>query len=273
MRKKESVLILVVLFVLMGTISSFGQRDFLMEERKLVEKFKFADKHFAKGKEYFIKGNTAKAEKELGKCLEIMPEHADALYFLSQIDYKKGNFDQALEKIEKAKANFDFIAKFYTFTHQTRLESLREEKQKLEMNLMDLQNRLPSITNQDERQRVESAIANTRNDISIIENRLREPIPPVLDTPADYFYIHGNTLFKLKRYQDAHDQYVEAIKRDPKHGNAYNNLINLYFIAKDYQEALAYLKKAEANGAQINPELKKAVEKAAKNRKFTPCMT
>lgn len=264
MRKNERVLILVVLFVLMGTISSFGQRDFLMEERKLVEKFKFADKHFVKGKGYFIKGNTAKAEKELGKCLEIMPEHADALYFLSQIDYKKGNFDQALERIEKAKANFDFIAKFYTFTHQTRLESLRAEKQKMEGQLMYLQDKLTITTDQDERQQVESAIANTRNDISIIDNRLREPIPPILHTPADYFYVHGNILFKLQRYQDAHDQYVEAVKKDPRHGNAYNNLINLYFIAKDYQGALAYLKEAEANGAQINPELKKAVEKAAR---------
>ncbi len=263
MNKKTQIFTLLVLFILMAANFSFGQRDFFQEERELIERFKRADSYFVKGKEHFIKGNIAKAEKELKKCMEIMPEHADALFFLSQIDYKKGDFDQALKDMEKAKSNYDFIAKFYTFTHQLRLESLREQKQKLETQLINLQNRLPSITDQDERQRVESAIANTRNDISIIDNRLREPIPPVLHTPPDYFYIHGNIFFKLKRYQDAHDQYIETIERDPKNGNAYNNLINLYFMAKDYQKALDCLKKAEANGVQINPELKKAVLKAA----------
>jgi pentatricopeptide repeat protein len=262
MNKKTQIFALLVLSILVAANFSFGQREFFQEERELIERFKRADSCFLKGKEHFIKGNTVKAEKELKKCLEIMPEHADALFYLSQIDYKKGGFDQALKDIEKAKSNYDFIAKFYTFTHQLRLESLREEKQKLETQLIDLQNRLPSIKDQDERQRFDSAIANTRGNISIIDNRLREPIPPVLHTPGDYFYIHGNIFFKLKRYQDAHDQYVETIERDPKHGNAYNNLINLYFMAKDYQKALDYLKKAEANSVQINPELKKAVQKA-----------
>jgi len=263
MNKKTQIFILLVLFILVAANFSFGQRDFIQGEKELVEKFKRTNSYFAKGKEHFIKGNIANAEKEFKKCMEIMPEHADAMFFLSQIDYKKGDFDQALKDMEKAKSNYDFIAKFYTFSHQLRLESLREKKQKSETQLIYLQNSLPSITNQDERQRVESAIANTRNDISIIDNRLREIIPPVLHTPADYFYIHGNIFFKLKRYQDARDQYIETIERDPTHKNAYNNLINLYSMAKDYQKALDYLKKAEANGVQINPELKKAVLKAA----------
>ncbi len=265
MRKKNKALVLLVLFILVGANIGHGQRDFLMEERKLVEKFKLADSRFQKGKAQFLKGNTIKAEKELKKCLETMPEHAEALFVLSQIDYNKGDFDQALANIEKAKDNFEFIAKFYTFTHQTRLESMREEKQKLESHLIYLQSKLPTATDQDERQRIESAISNTRNSISIIDTHLKEPLPPVLQTPGDYFYVHGNIFFKLKRYQDAHGQYFEAIERDPKHGNAYNNLINLYFMAEDYRKALDYVNKAEANGAQIHPELKKAVLKALKN--------
>ena len=57
-------------------------------------------------------------------------------------------------------------------------------------------------------------------------------------------------------------QYLEAIKINPQHGNAYNNLANLYFMAKQYQKALDCLNKAEANGAEIKPELKKATLKA-----------
>jgi tetratricopeptide (TPR) repeat protein len=82
------------------------------------------------------------------------------------------------------------------------------------------------------------------------------------EIPADYFYLHGNIFFKIKRYKEAHEQYQEAIKINPKHGNAYNNLANLYYIAKQYQKALDCLNLAEAHGAKINPEFKKAILKA-----------
>jgi len=80
--------------------------------------------------------------------------------------------------------------------------------------------------------------------------------------PAEYFYIHGNILFKLKRNQEAHDQYIEAIKIDPQHGKAYNNLANLCYMVKKYKKSLHYLNLAEENGVQINSQLKRASIKA-----------
>ena len=66
----------------------------------------------------------------------------------------------------------------------------------------------------------------------------------------------------MKKFQEAHDQYQEAIRLDPSHGDSYNNLAALYFQVKQYQKALDYLDQAEANGAKVNPEFKKAVLKA-----------
>ncbi len=66
----------------------------------------------------------------------------------------------------------------------------------------------------------------------------------------------------MKQFQEAFAQYKEAIRINPQYGDAYNNLANLYFMAKQYQKALDCLEQAEANGAKINPEFRKAVKKA-----------
>ena len=74
-----------------------------------------------------------------------MPEHADAYYLLSQIEYKEDSFEEALDSIEKAIANHEYIAQFYTFTHQERLETLREQKRKAEEHILALQDELNRV--------------------------------------------------------------------------------------------------------------------------------
>jgi pentatricopeptide repeat protein len=263
MKSRMLILLTLALFLLLLMADwSFCQRDFHMAERKLVDKFKMADAKFQKGKGLFFKEKYDRAEKELRACLEIMPEHADASFFLSQIDYKKGDFEQALAGIEKAKSNYEFIGQLYTFTHQERLEALRDEKFKLENEVITLQNEISRITGEEDRQKVQLSIDRIKNNISIIDSRLNEPIPPVLEIPADYYYFHGNVCFKLKKFEEAGDQYLEAINIEPQHVSAYNNLISLYYMAKNYEQALKYIHQAEASGVKLNPELKKAVLKA-----------
>ena len=55
---------------------------------------------------------------------------------------------------------------------------------------------------------------------------------------------------------------MKAVEVDPKHGNSYNNIANLYYMGKQYDKAQEYLDKAEANGAKINPAFKQALAKA-----------
>lgn len=260
--KKPSYFIIILSLILLEANIGFGQKGFLMEERKLVDKFKLADAKFQKGKEHFLKEKYDKAEKELKQCLEILPEHADALFFLSQIDYKEGDFEQALADIEKAKANYKFIAQFYTFTHQQYLDALRDERSKLENEVMILREQYNKTANEEDKQKIQAVVSSISNQISAIDARLNTPFPAELEIPAEYFYFHGNVLFKLKKYQEAHDQYLDALRIDPKNANAYNNLINLFYMAKKYDQALSYVKQAEANGVEINPKLKTAILKA-----------
>ena len=263
---KANLRFFVLLFlavVVVMTDLSFGQRDFGMSEKALVEKFKRSDVRFQYGKEFFNKEKFDKADKELKACIEIMPEHADAYFYLAQIDLKKGEFNQALADIEKAESNHKFIAQFYAYTQELRFEKLRDDKSRLTSELTAYRGKLASATTEEERQRVQALLNQTQAQLSSVNSQLNEPLPDVLVIPGNYHYIHGNILFKLQKFQEAHDRYLQAIETDPKHTGAYNNLVNLCYMAKSYDEALKFLNQAETNGVSLNPKLKDAVLKAA----------
>jgi len=241
----------------------FAQKNFSMDEKRLVERFKRSNALYLDGEKQFIKGNLEKSEKKLRECLEIMPEHANGAYLMAQIQLKREEFSKALESITTAKKNFANIAKFQTFTHQQYLDQLRVQQRDLEgqrERLQDSLSKLPANANSSsERNRYEQAIQSIGQAIQTISSRLGSPIPPTFEIPADYFYIHGNILFKMGMLIDATAQYQEAIRLDPRHGNAYNNLAAVSFSRGKYQEAMDCLVRAEGAGVKINPAFKKAV--------------
>jgi tetratricopeptide (TPR) repeat protein len=222
------------LFCLCGL--SFAQEDFTREEYKLFQRYQSANKRFEKGKNEFGKGKTDKAEKEFNECLKIMPEHADAYFMLSQISYKKGDVELARSQMETAKKNYHTIVKMKMNMDQVRILKMQEAR---------------DSGRYDEKY------------TDAINTRLSRPVAKEEAVPADYHYIHGNILFKLREFQQAHDMYVQAITVEPKHKDAYNNLINIYLMSKQYQKGLDYLKMAEDNDVKINKKLKEALLKAA----------
>ncbi len=267
-KKKKIIISSFILILFLGTPSFFGQKDYTREERQLFQRYKVANSFFEKGKTNFLKEKYRKAEKELKKCLKKMPEHSGAYFFLSQISYKWGNLEKSLEEIENAKNNYAYIARIKANIEQLYIFELQELKVQKQKTLEQLRESLSRTQNASERSQIEAGIGTVEADIGTINSQLRRPLPSAEQMPADYFYFHGNILFKLKRYEEANTQYQEAIKINPQHGDAYNNLASLYYMTRQYQKALDYLEQAEANGAKINPEFKKAVLKAIKKNLY-----
>jgi len=260
--KKRIYVSLIVFILLLGPNFSFGQKHFYMTEKKMYEKFKMANKDFIKGKKYFLEGNYKKAEKELKKCIETMPEHVEAHFYLSHVLYKKEDFQKALEHIEKAKTNYKLMADLFAYAYQQRIFQLREQVDIIESNISILQDKRSKTTSPDTLRSLNGQITSLDQQIGIVRSKLTDFVPPSESIPSDYFYFHGNILFKLNKYQEAFKEYLEAIKINPQHGNAYNNLANLYFMGKEYQKALDCLNQAEANGVEISLKLKKAILEA-----------
>jgi tetratricopeptide (TPR) repeat protein len=247
MRRVCIICVLLGFSLIIGIEQIIGQEAFKMDENTF-QKFKLAKRMFEKGQDLFLKEKYGKAEEALLECLENFPNYSQADYFLSQIYYQKGDFEKALDHINKAKANYKFMADLLVASQQKYLDELRKQKQ-------ELQDILPTITNKEE-------IEKTKNKIEIINSRMNEPLPQLGEMSADYYYFNGNIFMKMKKYNEAHANYLEALKLNPRHGNASNNLASLYYMIKKYQQALDFLNQAEANGVKINPEFKKAILKA-----------
>lgn len=267
MRERSKIVVVrCVICAFFVGILSFGQEDFTKEERLLFQRFQSLNKNFEKAVVYYNKGDVRKSKKEFEKILEQMPQYADARFYMGQIAYKEGDMKTALSLIVKAKEDYAFVTKMKVGMVQMLEPKLREQREALLTKLGELEIKLPSESASNSEAVTETQIdremEKVKQEIERIDKRLNQPIPTEEDLPADYFYIHGNIYFKMKKFQEAHDQYQETIRINPKYGRAYNNLAALYFQVKQYQKALDYISQAEANGATVNPDLKKAVLKA-----------
>jgi tetratricopeptide (TPR) repeat protein len=254
----------LILLLLVFNGLSFGQERFLMDQNTF-QKFKQAKRMYVKGEQLYLKEKLAKAEEALEKCVEVFPKYSEAYFILSQVNYKQKEFPIALDYLLSAKAHFKYMSNLRVSTQMEYITTLQERSQKLKEVMRELQEKLSRTTNDAARSRLESALGLTKGQLSQIENRLHSPIPNIENLPAEYYYVHGNILLKMKKFQEAHKQYLEAVKVDPKHGNALNNISTLYFMAKKFDKAKEYLDRAEANGIVINEKYRKALLKALEN--------
>jgi tetratricopeptide (TPR) repeat protein len=235
-----------------GTGFIFAQETQKMSQKEFHMFTRAKKQHYA-GQQLYLKGKYKKAEKAFHKCLELFPRFSSAYYYLAKIHYQRGEYKEARTNIELAKTHYAFMNQLNVSAQMEYLNTLRRQKDQLMADLTNSELRLTG------NQRAEM-----EKNVRKIESILNKPIASVEKIPADYHYVQGNIFFKTKQLKNAHDQYVKAIDTDNTHQNAYNNLISLYLMIKRYQNALDYIKKAEANKVEINPKLKKAVMKAAK---------
>ena len=247
-----------ILFTASGFI--FGQFDFNVDEEGFIHKYKLANDQFKKCSKYLLKENYAKAEKGLRKCLEIMPQHVNSHFYLSQLLYRKGELEAALSHIEQAKTYYQSAARMIVSIQKLNSHRIREQRKVLR----ELIDSYQGYEANDGACAITPILHEARDKMIDLDGK--EPSARQLalleQVPAEYFYIHGNILFKLGRYREAGAQYLEAVRINPRHGKAYNNLANLYYMAKKYKQALYYLNLAEQKGIPINHGLKQAVVRA-----------
>jgi glyoxylase-like metal-dependent hydrolase (beta-lactamase superfamily II) len=104
-----------------------------------------------------------------------------------------------------------------------------------------------------------AAINATRSEINALEGQEVISVAPTSAIPANYYYHHGNIFFRLKDYENARQQYLAAIQINPRHGEAYNNLANLYYMSGRYDDALDCLNQSISSGAKVNEKLSAAI--------------
>ena len=97
-------------------------------------------------------------------------------------------------------------------------------------------------------------------DLRRLEQLVTEPAGWNPEIPAEYDFLQGNVLLKMGGYTAAAAFYHEALHKLPAYAEAANNLASIYHAAGMLEIARDVVTKAEAAGATLNPELKKAIE-------------
>ncbi len=268
-QKFSSIFAILFIISILSTIS-FSQERYLMNTKERFE-FKKATQFFANGKSLFDKKKYEKSLEYFSKCIKQLPIHADAYFYTSQIQYISEKYPEALKSIENAEDYFKKFAAIKTNTQLEYFDQLREEKQKIESDLIDLKAKLANTrsTSTSNKTALENAIEFASNNLSLIQERLKNQIPEVMKTPANYYFVHGNIYRKLKKYTESYEQYLKAVEIDPGHGEALNNLATLSFMAKKFKEALYFINQAEIKKLKINKKLKEAIENSLKNNRKT----
>jgi len=248
--------LLGIFILLLSTPNMLLSEAHPQKDSDLNKEYRSAEKYLQNGLKSLQKGNLEKAKKQFLECLEKFPQYAQAHFFLSQIFYQKGDLENALVQIEKAEHDSDAMTRVL-MNAQKESESQRRA-QRMEMG-RQLENLEAAWETQDARCAFTAAILSTRSEINALEGQEAVSVASSTSIPASYFFLHGNILFRLKDYDNARKQYLAAIQIVPKHGEAYNNLANLYYMARQYEEALDCLNQSLISGVKINEELKAAI--------------
>lgn len=210
----------------------------------------------AKARQAFVERRFPEARNELEECLKQIPDHYEAHFLLAQMAYASQDYEQALKHILIAEQSlFQLNA---ALRHQKEAVAAAQSAQKQE--LVDSLGDLTART-QGEFGCKSSTAGELRNSISSLslEEGYLAQDEALLPTPASYHFVHGNCLYRLNRTTEAVTQFKMATQIDPHHADAWNNLISLLFLGKDYAAAVQSLKEAEGLGVQINPKLEAAV--------------
>ena len=205
------------------------------------------------------------AKRQFSRCLEASPENPNACFGMADIFSQTGDVPQALGWIEKAeKASLDLQQVWET--QKTSLFKLSQSERTSLLRLAeDLLNDGMSFysCNATKISHESNQAAEKARTITVKGAAGDSPFA----VPAEFYSLHGNLLFKLKRFDEAEARYLQALAIAPAHERCLNNLINIYFISRKFELAQSWLGKAIQQKVKINPGLVQAVRRAAAGEK------
>jgi tetratricopeptide (TPR) repeat protein len=226
----------------------------------LLLKYKAQEKPLAKAEKLLKKHQAAEAEASLRQCLKGVPEHYEAHYLLARMAADRQDYTAALGHMERAEAELDRLAGLCRAWQE---EHAREETAERELVSGDATkaSTIQSLCRA-AHGKVDTGSMDREAGIAPVSS-LAPLNPKRFEIPASYLFVHGNFLFKSRRWPEAATRYRQAVERDPRLAAAWNNLLSALLLAGQNGEARATLDRAVQAGVQLNPDLRRAVEAAA----------
>ena len=246
----------ILLPVLLIVAISGGILASTSDEVVSIDRFPLANKHYQKGKSAFANHSYRKAEKELDKCIELFPAHAQAHLLAAQLYYQQSRYEMAERHILAAKANYGKLLDILTDMRMYRSNRQKAERIMLRSALQQMES---SYDQYDCKKGISRMMSSVQNQMDSIDSGELQKTASKRQIPADYWYIHGNILYKNKRFQEAIEQYNQTLEIAPYHSGALNNLCALYYITGQYSKAWQSIQNGKFGGASINEKLEASI--------------
>jgi tetratricopeptide (TPR) repeat protein len=222
-----------------------------------------ARSHFEKGMKLIGKGSEKEGEEELRESLRVFPDFADASIQLGNLAMRRREYGQGLELYLQAQAS---LLHLQGLSRQQEVERRR----RLQEGIDALQERIEQL-----RLSQRTGAAGEIDAAMIRMEKLRQEQNKVLTQdeppiPAELHFLIGTARMNLERYDEAIEDYRQALSQRPGYGEVHNNLAVIYLYRKDYPHAWEHLHAAEKAGIRINPQFREELSAAAPEPLQTP---
>jgi glyoxylase-like metal-dependent hydrolase (beta-lactamase superfamily II)/outer membrane protein assembly factor BamD (BamD/ComL family) len=207
-----------------------------------------AERWFQQGVKEFGAGRPGDAAKDFEKCLQEIPRHAFARYYLANIAYIANDLPRALGDMNTAIEDLGFMESLNEYGLAQKAKTYDSYKRMMNEGLA-------SAPNCRARAEIDSLSGELTDAKSKQELLLADQKAARSRQKAHYLYFLGNIHFQLKRFLEAARNYEEAIALNPRHASAYNNLAAIYYLAGDHAAAFDYLERAMRQGLEDNLNL------------------
>ncbi len=258
-----AIIPLLLLLAQSGHLSGKGVDPEVDPFLKTQLQYRKLEPQLAKARRDVAKKNWERARERLAPVLADRPDHHEAHFLMASILNAAGDYERARLHLEQAET---------ALNQQRALCAAWQEKNRAGIELEE-KNRRELLSGEATRGKVHSSCS--RGDSTMDQGQLERstggspsstPVssltPESFGIPPAYSFLHGNCLFQLRRFAEAEQQYLRALRVDPGHAPSHNNLINLLRVQNRLAEAQAALKRADEAHAKINPELRAAVSTA-----------
>jgi tetratricopeptide (TPR) repeat protein len=225
-----------------------------------------AEQHRQQAREHYRTGDEAlhserfeDARREFAEAVRLDPLMTLAHYSLGQALMALKRYSEAIKAFQGCRDAFVEISRL-GLQQTAEIERRRTQEIEALRETLGILQRNSQLSSQNQ-----SNIRRMEDRVRQLE-RTRDAGSTDYAVPPEVFFSLGSAYLRAGSLPDAEREYLEALRINPKLGEAHSNLAVVYLMTDRIEEAWNQVKAAEKSGFKVHPQLKKDIESRRSHR-------
>jgi len=214
---------------------------------------KEALQHYRAGQEQLQAEAWDEAEREFREAVRLDPLLTPAHYGLGQVYMATKRYPEAVKAYRDCRDAFHAEDSLQLMNNKAMEQRLEEQIQTLKQSVRGLQSGRTQTTN------TMVTIQRLEDQIHDLERRRHRRGNEALPTPPGVSLALGSAYFRAGAMADAEREYLDAVKTNPRLGEAHNNLAVVCLLTGRIDDAERHVRLAEQVGFRVSPQLKQDI--------------